>query len=320
MTEKKVNGEKKEKEKIEVSLIIPAYNEQESVKSLIEHIYEFLKKKELLNKWEVVFVDDGSKDDTLKILSKLLEKDYQGLQITIKRHQKNLGVTAALETGSRYAHGDILVFFPADLQFHLDDVERMISHMKEKGYDLITGKKRGKYEKKFVSKIYNKLSQILFGLPVSDMNSIKAFKKEIIDNIPLRKDWHRYIVPLAFYKGYRLDEVEVTLYPRTGGESKYKGLKRVIIGVFDLLAVKFQISFMRKPMLFFGSIGTISTVLGVLVGLIAIYMRVFKHHGYRPLIYLTMFLILAGLIIFTVGLLGEMIAGLYDLIEKKCKD
>ncbi len=318
MTEKKVNAT--EEDKIEVSLIIPAYNEEDNVEPLINHIYEFLNTRELLKKWEVVFVDDGSKDHTLEILNKLLKKDYEGLQITIKRHQKNLGVTAALETGARYARGEILVFFPADLQFHLDDVERMISYMRENGYDLVTGKKKGKYEKAFVSKVYNKLSQLLFGLPVSDMNSIKAFKKEIIENIPLRKDWHRYIVPLAFYKGYRLAEVEVTLYPRTGGESKYKGMKRVIIGVFDLLAVKFQISFMRKPMLFFGSIGTISTILGVLVGLFAIYLRVFKHHGYRPLIYLTMFLILAGLIIFTVGLLGEMIAGLYDLIEKRCKD
>ena len=318
MTEKKVNST--EEAKIEVSLIIPAYNEQANVESLLNHIYKFLNAKNLLKEWEVVFVDDGSKDHTLDILYKLLEKDYEGLQIIIKRHQKNLGVTAALETGARYARGKILVFFPADLQFHLDDVEKMISYMIESGYDLVTGKKKGKYEKAFVSKVYNKLSQLLFGLPVSDMNSIKAFKKEIIENIPLRKDWHRYIVPLAFYKGYRLAEVEVTLYPRTGGESKYKGMKRVIIGVFDLLAVKFQISFMRKPMLFFGSIGTISTVLGVLVGLFAIYLRVFKHHGYRPLIYLTMFLILAGLIIFTVGLLGEMIAGLYDLIEKKCRD
>jgi len=318
MTEKKDKGSKVTN--IEVSLIVPAYNEEENVEKLIKHIYNFLKSRDLLNRWEVVFVDDGSTDNTLRVLSEMLRENYNGLQITIRRHQKNLGVTAALETGSHYARGDILVYFPADVQFRLDDVERMISHMKENGYDLVTGKKHGKYEKAFVSKVYNKLSQILFGLPVSDMNSIKAFKKEIIENIPLRKDWHRYIVPLAFYKGYRLDEVEVTLHPRTGGESKYKGMKRVIIGVFDLLAVKFQISFMRKPMLFFGSVGTISTILGILVGLFAIYLRVFKHHGYRPLIYLTMFLILAGLIIFTVGLLGEMIAGLYDLIEKKCRD
>ncbi len=304
--------------KTDVSLIIPAMNEEENIPLLFEHIHEFLLKENLLDRWEVVIVDDGSGDGTYSKILETMEK-YPDLKVKVRRHQKNLGVTAALETGSKVASGDILVFFPADLQFHIDDVKRLVDRIAD-GYDLVTGKKRGRYEKAFVSKVYNYLSKLLFRIPVSDMNSIKAFKKEIIENIPLRKDWHRYIVPLAYYKGYSLAEVEVNLYPRAHGKSKFKGLKRVIIGFFDLLAVKFQLSFMRKPMLFFGTIGGISTTLGILVGLFAVYMRVFRHHGYRPLIYLTMFLVISGLILFTVGLMGEMIAGLYDLIEKKCRD
>ncbi len=301
-----------------VSLIIPAKNEEENIKPLFEHIYDFLKKENLLDSWEVVLIDDGSTDRTYDTILETIT-EYPDLRIKIKRHQKNLGVTAALETGAKVADGEILVFFPADLQFRLDDVKKLIDKMDE-GYDLVTGKKKGKYEKAFVSKVYNALSRKLFDIPVSDMNSIKAFKKEIIENIPLRKDWHRYIVPLAYSRGYRLTEVEVNLYPREHGQSKFRGIGRVIIGFFDLLAVKFQLSFMRKPMLFFGTIGGVSTLLGVLIGLFAVYLRIFKHYGYRPLIYLTMFLVISGLILFTVGLMGEMIAGLYDLIEKKCKD
>ncbi len=304
---------------IEVSLIVPAYNEEGNIEPLFEHIHDFLSSNNLLDKWEVVFVDDGSIDGTYNLIRENLEK-YKDLKVTLVKHQKNLGVTAALETGAKHAKGEILVFFPADLQFHLDDVKKLVDKIKKEGYDLVTGKKKGKYEKKFVSSVYNRLSQWLFRLPVSDMNSIKAFRKEIIENVPLRKDWHRYIVPLAFDKGYRLAEVEVTLYSRLHGESKYKGLKRVIIGVFDLLAVKFQLSFMRKPMLYFGSLGAFTTLIGILVGLVAIYFRVFKHIGYRPLVYLTMFLVISGLILFMMGLMGEMIAGLYDLIDKKCKD
>ena len=304
---------------IEVSLIVPAYNEESNIEPLFEHIYNYLKSNNLLDKWEVVFVDDGSADQTFELANRYREM-YKDMKVTIIKHQKNLGVTAALETGAKHAEGDILVFFPADLQYHLDDVKKLVDKIQHEGFDLVTGKKKGKYEKKFVSNIYNRLSQWLFHLPVTDMNSIKAFRKEIIENIPLRKDWHRYIVPLAFYKGYKLTEVEVNLYSRLYGESKYKGIKRIIIGVFDLLAVKFQLSFMRKPMLYFGSLGVFATLFGIIVGLVAIYFRVFKHIGYRMLVYLTMFLVITGLILFMMGLMGEMIAGLYDLIDKKCKD
>ena len=303
---------------IKVSLIVPAYNEEGNIEALFKHIYNYLKSNNLLDKWEVVFVDDGSDDDTFEFADKYSKK-YRDLKVTLVKHQKNLGVTAALETGAKHAKGDILVFFPADLQFHIDDVKKLVDKIQLEGYDLVTGKKRGKYEKRFVSNIYNRLSQWLFHLPVSDMNSIKAFRKEVIESVPLRKDWHRYIVPLAFYRGYKLAEVEVNLYSRMHGKSKYKGLKRIIIGVFDLLAVKFQLSFMRKPMLYFGSLGAFTTFIGVLVGLVAVYLRFFKHIGYRPLLYLTMFLVISGLILFMMGLMGEMIAGLYDLIDKKCK-
>lgn len=288
-----------------ISVIIPAYNEKENLEELVNHIHKFREKENV--DWEFVIIDDGSTDGSFELLKKLRDR-YPYIKVI--KHRRNFGLTEALLTGLHYSTGDALVFFPADLQFRLEDVKKMVDKMEE-GYDLVAGKKKGKYEKKFVSSVYNLLSRKLFNINVSDMNSIKVMKREILELLPHRKGWHRYIIPLAHEYGYKMAEVEVRLYPRMRGKSKFKGLWRVIAGVTDLIAVKFQLSFIKSPMLFFGTLSLISFVLGVVTFLIALILR-FLGHGYRPILYVVMTFVIGSLIFLTMGSLGEMIAGLRD--------
>ena len=290
---------------MKISVIIPAYNEKENLEELLSHIHKFREKEDI--DWDFIIIDDGSTDGSFELLKKLHGR-YPYIKVI--KHRRNFGLTEALLTGLHHSSGDALVFFPADLQFHLEDVKGMVDKIEE-GYDLVAGKKKGKYEKKFVSSIYNLLSQKLFNINVSDMNSIKVMKREILELLPHRKGWHRYIIPLAHEYGYRMAEVQVRLYPRMRGKSKFKGLWRVIVGVTDLIAVKFQLSFIKSPMLFFGTLSLISFVLGIITFLIALILR-FMGHGYRPILYVVMTFVIGSLIFLTMGSLGEMIAGLRD--------
>ena len=290
---------------MKISVLIPAYNEKENLEELLNHIHKFREKEDI--DWEFIIIDDGSTDGSFELLKKLHGR-YPYIKVI--KHRRNFGLTEALLTGLHHSTGDALVFFPADLQFRLEDVKKMVDKMEE-GYDLVAGKKKGKYEKKFVSSIYNLLSKKLFNINVSDMNSIKVMKREILELLPHRKGWHRYIIPLAHEYGYRMAEVQVRLYPRMRGKSKFKGLWRVIVGVTDLIAVKFQLSFIKSPMLFFGTLSLISFVLGIITFLIALILR-FMGHGYRPILYVVMTFVIGSLIFLTMGSLGEMIAGLRD--------
>ena len=290
---------------MKISVLIPAYNEKENLEELLNHIHKFREKEDI--DWEFIIIDDGSTDGSFELLKKLHGR-YPYIKVI--KHRRNFGLTEALLTGLHHSTGDALVFFPADLQFHLEDVMKMVAKMEE-GYDLVAGKKKGKYEKKFVSSIYNLLSKKLFNINVSDMNSIKVMKRKILELLPHRKGWHRYIIPLAHEYGYKMAEVEVRLYPRMRGRSKFRGLWRVMAGVTDLIAVKFQLSFIKSPMLFFGTLSLVSFVLGVIIFLIALILR-FMGHGYRPILYVVMTFVIGSLIFLTMGSLGEMIAGLRD--------
>jgi len=294
----------------EISVIIPAYNEEKNIPVLIQKFKEFLEKNPL--NLEVIIVDDGSTDKTYEI-AKNLEKEVNFLKVI--KHRANMGKTEAILTGFEKAEGKYIVIMDADLQYLPESITKLYSKIKE-GFDIVTGWKRGKYEKKFVSSVYNWLSRKLFNLPIHDQNAIKILKREILENIFLRKDWHRYIVALACEQGYKAGEVEVELHPRLYGESKYRGFKRVIIGLLDLIAVKFQTSFMKKPMLLFGSFGGALTLAGILVAIYAFYMRFVKGIGYRPLLYLVMLLIIVGIVLFVMGFLAEAISGLAERVDR----
>jgi hypothetical protein len=168
--------------------------------------------------------------------------------------------------------------------------------------------------------VYNVLSRLIFRVPVHDLNSMKAFRREVLLDLELRDDWHRYLVVLAHARGFRLGEIDIRLYPRRHGVSKYTGRRRVLVGTLDLLAVWFQVVFGRKPLLFFGTSGVVLLGLGALTGGVALYLRFELERGYRPLLTLVMLLVLVGLLLFILGFLAELIAGLRSDIDALRRD
>ncbi|UCD06332.1 MAG: glycosyltransferase family 2 protein [candidate division WOR-3 bacterium] len=289
-----------------VSVVVPAYNEAVNIPFFFEEFDVFIGKK---RNYEVIFVDDGSEDGTSDLLKKIRRR-----YLRCVRHKRNMGKTQAIMSGAKVAKGDIIVIFDADMQYDPNDIPRLIALI-ESGYDIATGWKQGKYEKRFVSNTYNLWARKLFGLEVHDMNAIKAVRKDVLNEIPLRKDWHRYLVPLAKEAGYRIGEAKVDIRPRRYGVPKYQQKSRILIGFFDLLAVKFQLSFMKKPMLYFGTVGLFSILTGVAVGALSIILRLFGY-GFRPLLYLVILLVISGILFFSLALIGESIRAILDHLEK----
>ena len=294
---------------MKVSVIVPAYNEVENIPHLVEVFRRFNRDRH--DQYEVVIVDDGSTDRTHDRAVEL-SKGIPWLKTA--RHKRNLGKTEALNTGARVGTGDVIVIYDADMQYDVEDIPKLI-RLIENGADVAAGWKSGHYEKKAISGIYNWMARRLFGLKIHDLNSMKAFRREILEQMPMRKDWHRYIVPFAKESGARIEEVKVALKPRQYGEAKYRGRARIIIGFYDLVAVKFQLSFLKKPMLYFGGIGGFLGLLGVLAGLAAIVLRIFGH-GFRPLLYLVILLIISGVLFFGLALIGEAVAAIIDRIDR----
>jgi len=293
-----------------IAIIVPAFNEKESLAPLMREINSVVEKDK--RNYEVILVDDGSFDGTFEEGERLKEK-YKYLKVY--SHRANLGKTEAILTGFRHSTAQILVIMDADLQFDANDIPKLLEEM-EKGYDIVTGWKQGDYQKKFVSGIYNFLSRCLFHLPIHDQNAIKALRSNVLAEINLRKDWHRYIVALAVSKGFKVSEVKVRLRERRFGESKYTGKGRVVVGTMDLLVVKMQISLLRKPFLFFGTSGAILIILGAFVGIYGIIQRFVFQHGYRPLLYLVTLMIVSGLVLFTVGFITEAVAALAENVKR----
>lgn len=297
-------------EEDKISVIVPAYNEKDNLKPLMEELDEMIEQQRM--NYEVIIVDDGSTDGTFKKASKLADK-YSYLSVI--KHRSNLGKTEAILTGFFHSNSPVIVIMDADLQFSAFDIPKLIEEM-EKGYDIVTGWKQGVYRKKFVSSVYNWLSRRLFHLPVHDQNAIKAMKSKVLEEINLRKDWHRYIVALAVNKGFTVSEIKVKLRSRLHGKSKYTGKGRIVIGIMDLLSVKMQISLLRKPFLFFGTSGIIMVILGFLVGVYGLIKRFVFLQGYRPIAYLVIILVVSGLLLFTVGFITEAITALGDRVKR----
>jgi len=217
-----------------------------------------------------------------------------------------------LKSGADVARGRVLVYYPADLQYLPSDIPTLVAPILEGQADVVTGTKQGQYNKRFVSVIYNTLSRWLFGVRVKDLNSVKAYRREIMDMVPMRPDWHRFMVVIAASQGFRLAERPVPVHPRRAGSSKF-GIGRIPVGVLDLMSVWFQLRFGRKPMLFFGVIGATLFSVGLVVGAVALYLRFGPPHvGFRPLLDLIMVLVISGVVLFGFGFVGEMLAGMRE--------
>ena|SRR3982750_2839524 len=290
--------------RVDVSVLVPAKDEAENLPLFMELAAQaFAQNPDV--RYEVVVVDDGSVDDTWRVLQELGAR-YDFLHSV--RHRSRRGIADALRTGYLSSTGNVLVFYPADLQFKPEDIPRLVAPILAQESDMVTGFKEGKYEKAFVSGIYNKLSRTLFHVPVKDLNSVKAYRREIMDALPVRPDWHRYMIVIAAAQGFTVSEIPVPLYPRHAGRSKF-GLSRIPVGVLDMLAVWFELRFGKKPLLLFGMLGAGLFALGFVVGIIAVLYRVVGGVGYRPLLTLVETCLLLGSVFFATGLLGEQIAG-----------
>ncbi len=304
-----MNNRPLETPSVEVTVVLPAYNEEGNILPLMEQFGELSRKARF--SFEVVLVDDGSTDQTLPRAVES-QRQHRFLRIVSMPHRR--GLTEALRAGFAAARGQILVFYPSDRQFHPADIPRMVEKVRS-GYDLVTGRKIGVYNKKFVSSFYNRLSRWLFpSILVSDLNSVKAFRRELIDVFDYRHDWHRFWVAIVAEAGYRVGEVDVTLYQRGSGRSKF-GFWRIPGGVLDLLAVKFQYHTMRRPLWYFGITGVFLLLASFVVGVIELYQRFVLGHGYRPMLYLIMSLGLSGVVFFAMGFLAEAVAGVRQQLE-----
>ena len=286
----------------DVSVLVPAKDEAENLPLFMEQARAAFASQPL--RYEVIVIDDGSVDETWSVLQGLVH-EYPFLRPV--RHIVRRGIADALRTGYINARGDVLVFYPADLQYKPEDIPRLVAPIFAGESDMVAGYKEGKYEKEFVSGIYNRLSRSLFKVRVRDLNSVKAYRREVMDGLPNRPDWHRYMVVMAAADGFSVSEVPVPLYPRNAGQSKF-GIGRIPVGALDMLAVWFELRFAKKPLLLFGMLGALLFVVGVVVGVVAILWRVVGGVGFRPLINLVETCLTVGSVFFATGLIGELIA------------
>lgn len=291
----------------DVSVLVPAKDEADNLAEFVRLTREAL--LPLPYACELVIVNDGSLDGTARVLEELKAKHPF---VRVVTHRTQRGIADALKSGTDVARGRVLVFYPADLQYMPADIPSLVAPILAGEADVVTGTKQGQYERRFVSGVYNALCRWLFGVRVNDLNSVKAYRREVMDGVPTRPDWHRFMVVIAASQGFRLSQQPIPLYPRRAGVSKF-GIGRIPVGVLDLMSVWFQLRFGRKPMLFFGVAGALLFLLGLLVGGVAIYLRFGPPHiGFRPLLDLIMVLVISGVVLFGFGFVGEMLAGMRE--------
>ncbi|HEU4830371.1 MAG TPA: glycosyltransferase family 2 protein [Gemmatimonadales bacterium] len=291
---------------VDVSVLVPAKDEAENLPEFVRLCAESLGGAGF--SFEVVVVDDGSRDGTADVLERL-RREYPFLRTVTHRRQR--GIADALRSAGDAARGEIFVFYPADLQYLPEDIPALVAPILAGVADIVTGTKQGRYEKAFVSRIYNTLCRWLFGVRVTDLNSVKAYRRQVMLGVPLRPDWHRYMVVIAAADGFRLTSQPVPLYPRRGGVSKFTW-RRIPVGVLDLLSVWFQLRFGRKPMLFFGLAGAVLFLIGFVAGVVALVLRFGYGIGFRPLLNLVETMVISGIALFGFGFVGEMVAGVRE--------
>jgi len=288
--------------RVDVSVLVPAKDEAENLPLFIALCAEMVREQQA--SYEVVVVDDGSTDGSWPLLQQLAAEHAFVRPV---RHRAQRGIAEALRTGYLHARGEVLVFYPADLQFKPEDIPRLVAPILADESDMVTGYKQGQYEKAFVSSIYNRLSRTLFHVPVRDLNNVKAYRREIMAALPMRPDFHRYMIVLAAAQGFTVTEVPIPLYPRHAGRSKF-GWSRIPIGVLDMLAVWFELRFGQKPLLAFGMLGAAIFLVGFIAGVVALAVLAINGVGIRAVWTVIQTCLVLGAMFFSTGILGEQIA------------
>lgn len=298
---------------MKLSIIIPIYNEQESLDILFKELSDIFANQ---SETEIIFINDGSTDQTLSILENKI-KDYSRWKII--NLYRNYGKSVALQAGFDTARGETIATMDADLQDNPKEIYRLIDEL-NKGYDVVSGWKKNRkdpLEKRIASKVFNFFVRIFSGLRIHDSNcGIKVFTREVTDTLTLYGGRHRYIPLLAHQKKFLISEIVVDHREREFGISKY-GKKRYSDGFFDFLTILFLGRYMDRPLHFFGSLGFVSVLLGLITEIYILYLKYILLDSFQQHVALIIFgaiLIIVGLQLFTFGLMGELI------VNKKYKD
>lgn len=287
-----------------ISILIAVYNEEGNILPLYKRLSVVLKNQ----KYEIIFIDDGSRDRTANEVERLHRKDKRVRLVSFIR---NRGKAAALQAGFDFAKGDILITMDGDLQDIPEEIPNFLEAIKKA--DMVVGwryRRRDKFTKRAVSFIFNNLKGFITGLRIHDSNcGFKIMRKNIVENLNLYGEMHRYLPALAHMKGYKVSELKIKHAPRLYGKTKY-GLSRMWRGSFDLLTVKFLSTFAKRPFHFFGGLGILSFIIGLLIGawLFALWLLTGNIGGHTPAAILSMLLVILGVQLISLGLIGEMIA------------
>ena len=293
-----------------ISIVVPVYNESDSIRLLINEIINVMKSHQLL--FELIIVNDGSVDRTSNVLENL---SLEIKQLTVINLRKNYGQTAALAAGFDHSNGDIIVTLDGDLQNDPNDIPKLITNINE-GYDLICGwrfqRKDKLLNRRIPSQIANRLIGNVTGIHLHDYGcSLKAFKHEIIKDIKLYGELHRFLPVLANIEGAKIKEIKVNHRSRKYGQSKY-GIDRTFRVLMDLLTVWFMNKFLTRPMYVFGFIGIISILSSFIMSSYLIVLKFLGESiGNRPLLIFALILGIAGVQLFSFGLLGELLMRTY---------
>jgi glycosyltransferase involved in cell wall biosynthesis len=293
------------------------YNEGKNVEELFASLNEVV--KTLDKETEIIFIDDGSTDGTFELLSKLKKSNDC---IRIIRFTRNFGQTAAMSAGFDYANGEIIITMDGDLQNDPKDISLLIEKIGE-GYDIVSGWRVNRQDRlvsrKIPSKAANWLIGLITGIKLHDSGcSLKAYRSEVVKNLRLYGEMHRFIPALASSRGAKISEVKVNHYPRKQGSSKY-GISRTLRVILDLITIKFLLSFLTRPLQIFGLLGLTFSGMGFLVCLYLSIDKLFLKHGIsdRPLLLLGILLLVLGVQFIGFGLIAEMQTRTYYEVQNK---
>ncbi|UCC77873.1 MAG: glycosyltransferase family 2 protein [Anaerolineales bacterium] len=289
-----------------LSIVIPVYNEEESLHPLSDELEAAL--QTLQQPYEIIFVDDGSTDDSFAVLQQLHEADPDHVRVVSFR--RNFGKTAALSVGFKRALGEVVVTMDADLQDDPHEMPKLLNKLDE-GWDLVAAwreRRQDPVSKTLPSRVANAVVARFTGLELHDFNcGFKAHRAQVVRELKLYGDLHRYIPVLASWQGFRVAEVPVLHRPRRFGRSKY-GWQRMVRGFFDFLVVLFLTHYLRRPLQLFGIAGAVCLLIGFIIGLYLTYLRLFGPGiGWRPALFFDVMAIVVGVQLISIGLLGEML-------------
>ena len=297
-----------------ISFVIPALNEQDSLQQLTAEIQDHCPTQD----HEIIYIDDGSTDESFKIMGELAAKDER---IKVVRFRRNFGKAAALQKGFSVAGGEIVFTLDADLQDDPSEIPAFLAKLDE-GYDLVSGwkqKRKDPWHKRWPSKLYNWVTARTFGLKLKDYNcGFKAYRKSLVKELVLYGEMHRYIPVLAHSMGYKVGQIPVHHRARKFGKSKY-GTERYLRGLFDLLTVRMVTHYSKSPLYLFGRWGLVSTLLGLVISGYLAALKIFwgVPLSNRPLLFLGILLILGGLQFASLGLISELIVNKFNARDKQ---